>query len=60
MEVDCPVYRWTPNGMTRWDHVNVGYIRKFDAERLLEEAHTRGYMAGLSKAKEIVKEASSG
>ena len=56
MTVDCPVYRWTPSGMTRWDHVNVGYVRKSDAERLLDEAHARGRVEGLEAAMKVVKE----
>ena len=49
MEVDAPVWYWTPHGMRQQlsiaqlstDHTR--YITVEDAERLLEEAHARGY-----------------
>lgn len=56
MEVECPIYTWTPHGMTQWNHISIGYIRKSDVERLLEEAHQRGKRQGLEEAARVIKE----
>lgn len=55
MQVDAPVWYWTPLGMRTTFSVHgssTRYIEANDAERLLEEAHERGRQRGLEQAKE--------
>ena len=54
IELVANVMKWTPYGMARSEQ-NTGYISTQEAERLLEEAHRRGFEAGVKKAAEIVK-----
>ena len=47
MEVDAQVWYWTPAGMREFVKTSAeGYIAKRDVERLLEDAHRRGYIQG--------------
>lgn len=56
MEVEAQIFYWAPEGMVRnraplITHA-VAYVMKSEAERLLEEAHTRGFERGLQTVKE--------
>lgn len=48
MQVDAELYYWTINSMRRQplDCRSQAYVTKEQAERLLEEAHRRGYERG--------------
>lgn len=51
MIVDVEVWSWTPAGMRRVAETTgaIRYIEVTEAERLLEEAHRRGYEAAIDK-----------
>lgn len=48
MVVEVAVYYWSPAGMISQDFCNsrTRYVLLDDMERLLEEAHARGYREG--------------
>jgi len=52
--VDTQVWYYHRNGMTRIPQSDcVRYVLLIDAERLLEEAHQRGYEAGYQEGIEV-------
>lgn len=48
MEIQAVIWYWTIRGMRRRPDVDstVQYVEKAEAEKLLEEAHQRGYEQG--------------
>jgi hypothetical protein len=60
VKLKCPIYAWTPSGMVKWNHLQMAYIKKDDAEKLLLEAHAAGKVEGLEQAMKIVKETGGG
>ena len=51
-EVSAEVWYWSPAGMqqVKAHPALQGYVEKRVVERLLEEAHSRGYQQGLANA----------
>lgn len=57
VEVEC--FIWSVSGMVKSRDRFVNgmdvYVRASDAERLMNEAHTRGYRAGVQAAENVVR-----
>lgn len=54
MQVEAEVWYWTKDGMRRTPVQSQDqYILKSDAERLLQDAHRRGWDGGVNAEREI-------
>ena len=57
MIVDAAVWIWTKGGMRRISEATgTRYIEVAEAERLLEEAHRRGYEAAQSEHRQVLND----
>ena len=54
--VDAEVWAYTPAGMRRTTDTIGGYVTVSDMERLLEEAHARGFRRGVAEMAEGAKD----